>query len=190
MIVSTSWTCSPNRWSSSMPETEDKRRKDMWSFSWCQQQGSYTTEHTEFQAIPGLHTVTIPGRFEYFLWTHKFELYTFFVRSHDICIDNLFIAKGRIPGHFQRRPEWGTSLPETLIDHTERCHDDTFISVDVESQENLRTIFNRIFAKENIVYMSILWNFHQKNWWVSRTLNWCTKSFQNKSHSVLFWDKN
>jgi hypothetical protein len=35
------------------------------------------------------------------------------------------------------------------IDHTERHHDVTFISVDVELQENMCTIFYRILAKEN-----------------------------------------
>jgi hypothetical protein len=49
------------------------------------------------------------------------------------------------------------------IDHTERRHDVTFISVDVESQENLCKIFYRILANEIIVYMRILWNFHRKN---------------------------
>jgi hypothetical protein len=60
-------------------------------------------------------------------------------------------------------PEWGTCLPEiptddATIDHTERRHDVTFISVDVESQENRCTIF---YKKT----LSILWHFNRKNWW-------------------------
>jgi hypothetical protein len=51
----------------------------------------------------------------------------------------------------------GTCLPENPTDvapiaHTERRHDFTYFSVDVESQENLCTIFYRVLAKENIVY--------------------------------------
>jgi hypothetical protein len=46
---------------------------------------------------------------------------------------------------------WGTGLPENPtdvapIDHAEIRHDVTFISADVESQENLWTIFYRILA--------------------------------------------
>jgi hypothetical protein len=44
------------------------------------------------------------------------------------------------------RKTWKTVAP---IDHTERRHDVTFISVDVESQENLCKIFYRILTKEN-----------------------------------------
>jgi glutathione peroxidase-family protein len=52
--------------------------------------------------------------------------------------------------------------PRSMIDHTERRHDVTFISVEVESQDNRCTILYRSLAKENIVYASILWNFHRK----------------------------
>jgi hypothetical protein len=74
------------------------------------------------------------------------------------------------------------------IDHTERRHDVTFISVDVESQENLYTIFYRILAKENIVYDHPV-EFSSKKLMRYREL--CidaqnpSKSLQNKSHSVL-----
>jgi hypothetical protein len=62
--------------------------------------------------------------------------------------------------------EWGTCTHDDAkdgapIDQTERRHDVTFFSVDVESRENLCTIFYTMLTKENIVYMSILWNFQK-----------------------------
>jgi hypothetical protein len=96
--------------------------------------------------------------------------------------------------------QWGTCLPENPtdvapIDHTERRHDVTFISVDVETQKNRCAIFYRILAKENTVYMSFEFSSEK----LMRYRELCidaqnpSKSFQNKSHtchSVLFWDKN
>jgi hypothetical protein len=32
--------------------------------------------------------------------------------------------------------------------------------------------------------------FIEKTDEISRTLHWCTKSFQNMCQSVIFWDKN
>jgi hypothetical protein len=57
------------------------------------------------------------------------------------------------------------------IDHTERRRV-TFISVDLESQENLVCNFDRILAKENIVYIRASCGiFIEKTDEISRTLH-------------------
>jgi hypothetical protein len=82
----------------------------------------------------------------------------------------------------------GKSTDVAPIDHTERCHDVTFISVDVESQENRCTIFYRIFAKENCLYEHPLEFSSEK---LTKYRELCidaqipSKFFQNKSQCVI-----
>jgi hypothetical protein len=71
----------------------------------------------------------------------------------------------------------------TQKNHTESRHNVTFFSVHVASRENLCSLFYRILAKESIAWASC-GIFIEKTDEISGTLHWCTKSFQNKCHSV------
>jgi hypothetical protein len=96
----------------------------------------------------------------------------------------------QIHGQFQRyfsilktHGQWGARTHDEAkdgapIDQTERRHDVTLISVDVESQENLCTIFYRFWQRKTLSMWASCGIFIEITDEILRTLHWCTKSFQ------------